>query len=122
MSVRCQWKGEIGCFSNYIASNFFLYSYDARISFKNLLPVLCFLLIVVLFSMLLLKCYLIWITFCAKLCLRTSRSAISSFFSCIFQSGDIKTNPGPTPSSGQCFSVCQWNLNSIAVLNLQRYV
>ena len=40
-----QWRVEIGCFINSIASNFFFCSYDARISFKNLLPVLIFLLI-----------------------------------------------------------------------------
>ena len=60
--------GRIGCCINRIASNFFFCSYDARISFNNLLPVLCFLLIV-LFCILLQKCSLIWITFCAKLCL-----------------------------------------------------
>ena len=31
-------------------------------------------------------------------------------------SADIKTNPGPTPSSGQCFSICHWNLNNITAL------
>ena len=35
-------------------------------------------------------------------------------------SGDIKTNPGPTPSSGQCFSICHWNLNSITVHNFAK--
>ena len=29
-------------------------------------------------------------------------------------SGDIKTNPGPISSSGQCFSIYHLNLNSIA--------
>ena len=27
---------------------------------------------------------------------------------------DIESNPGPRPNSGQSFSVCHWNLNSIA--------
>ena len=120
-----QWRGEIGCFINRIASNFFFCSYDARISFNNLLPVLSFLLIV-LFCVLLRKCSLIRITFCAKLRLGRSRRAISSLFyvfiliyylrwcsSLILRSGDIKTNPGLTPSSGQCFSICHWNLDSI---------
>ena len=30
---------------------------------------------------------------------------------------DIKTNPGPFPSSGQCFSICHWNLNIITAHN-----
>ena len=126
-----QWRGEIGRFIDLIASNFFFYSY-ARISYNNLLPVLSFFLIV-LFCVLLRKCSLIWIAFCAKLRLRRSRRAISSLFyefistyclswcsSLILLSGDIKTNPGPTPSSGQCFSICHWNLNSIAAHNFAK--
>ena len=35
-------------------------------------------------------------------------------------SGDIKTNPGPTPSSGKCFSICHWNLNSITAHNFAK--
>ena len=31
--------------------------------------------------------------------------------------GDIKTNPDPISSSGQCFSICNWNLNSITAHN-----
>ena len=124
-----QWRGEIGCFINRITSNFFFYSYDARISFKNLLSVLSFLLIVV-FCILPRKCSPIWITFLAKLRLGTSRRAISSLFyvfilicyllwcsSLILQSGDINTSPGPIPSSGQCFSICHWNLNNITANN-----
>ena len=101
-----QWRGEIGCFINRIASNFFFCSYDARISFNNLLPVSRFLLIV-LFCILLRNFSLIWITFDAKLRLGTSRRTISSLFymfiliyylrwcsSLILLSGDIKTNPG----------------------------
>ena len=115
-----------------IASNFFFCSYDARISLNNLLPVLSFLLIV-LFCVLLRKCSLIRITFYAKLRLGRSRLAISSLFyvfiliyylrwcsSLILLSGDIETNPGPTPSSGQCFSICHWNLNSITAHNFAK--
>ena len=32
----------------------------------------------------------------------------------ILLSGDIETNPGPKPISGQRFSICQWNLNNIS--------
>ena len=127
-----QWRGESDCFINRIASNFFYCSYDARISPNNLLHVLSFLLIV-LFCVLLRKCSLIRITFFAKLRLGRSRRAISSLFyvfiliyclrwcsSLILLSGDIETNPGPTPSSGQCFSICHWNLNSIAAHNFAK--
>ena len=27
--------------------------------------------------------------------------------------GDVELNPGPKPNSSKCFSICQWNLNSI---------
>ena len=37
--------------------------------------------------------------------------------SLILLSGDIETNPGPTPSSRQCFSICHFNLNSITAHN-----
>ena len=40
--------------------------------------------------------------------------------SLILLSGDIKTNPGPTPSSVQCFSICHWNLNSITTHNFAK--
>ena len=32
----------------------------------------------------------------------------------ILLSGDIETNPGPKAISGQSFSICHWNLNSIS--------
>ena len=34
--------------------------------------------------------------------------------------GDIETNPGPTPCPGQCFSICHWNLNSITAHDFAR--
>ena len=30
---------------------------------------------------------------------------------------DIESNPGPRPNSGQSFSICHWNLNSMAAHN-----
>ena len=56
-------EGEIGSFINRIASNLFFCSYDARISFKNLLTALIFLLIV-LFCILLRKCSLMCMCMC----------------------------------------------------------
>ena len=38
----------------------------------------------------------------------------------ILLSGDIKTNPGPTPSPVQCFSICHWNLSSITADNFAK--
>ena len=35
-------------------------------------------------------------------------------------SGDIESNPGPTHSPGQCFSICHWNLNSITAHNFAK--
>ena len=66
----------------------------------------------------------------AKLRLGTSRLVILSLFyvfiliyyllccsSLILRSRDIKTNPYSISSSGQCFSICHWNLNSITPHN-----
>ena len=124
-----QWRGEIGCFINCIASDLFFCSYNARIPFKNLLPVLSFLL-TVLFCILLRKCSLIWIIFFSKTSSRNILScSIVAFYvftliyyllwcsSLILLIGDIKTNSGPISSSGQCFSICNWNLNSITAHN-----
>ena len=33
---------------------------------------------------------------------------------------DIKLNPGQRPYSGQSFSICHWNLNSIAAHNFSK--
>ena len=69
---------------------------------------------------------------CKTLSRRLCRAISSLFFvfiliyylrgcnSLILLSGDIKTNPGPTPSSWQCFSICHWNLSSNAAHNLAK--
>ena len=47
--------------------------------------------------------------------LRVYFSLLSSMCkSLILLVGDIKTNPNPVSSSEQYFSICHWNLNSIA--------
>ena len=33
---------------------------------------------------------------------------------------DIESNPRPRPNSGQNFSICHWNLNSIVVHNFSK--
>ena len=35
-------------------------------------------------------------------------------------SGDIELNPGPNQDANQCFSVCHWNLNSVALNNFSK--
>ena len=50
--------------------------------------------------------------------LRVYFSLLSSMCkSLILLGGDIKTNPNPVSSSEQYFSICHWNLNSIAAHN-----
>ena len=38
----------------------------------------------------------------------------------VILSGDVELNPGPTPNSGQNFSICHWNLNSIPAHNFSK--
>ena len=41
-------------------------------------------------------------------------------FDLLLLCGDIELNPGPRPNSGQSFSICHWNLNSIAAHNFSK--
>ena len=41
-------------------------------------------------------------------------------FDLVMLCGDIESNPGPRPSSGQIFSIYHWNLNSIAAHNFPK--
>ena len=41
-------------------------------------------------------------------------------FDLLMLCGDIKSNPGPRLKSGQSFSICHWNLNSIATHNFSK--
>ena len=89
-------------------------------------------MLIVLSCVLLRKCSLIRKIFCAKLRLGRSCAIPSLFYvfiliyylqwcsSLILLSGYIEINTGPTPSSGQCFSICHWNLNSITVHNFAK--
>ena len=48
---------------------------------------------------------------------RLLTSVLANFsgkFDLLMLCGDIESNPGPKPNSGQSFSICLWNLNSIA--------
>ena len=47
---------------------------------------------------------------------RFSSSFLANFsgkFNLLVLCGDIESNSGPRPNSGQSFSICHWNLNSI---------
>ena len=35
----------------------------------------------------------------------------------ILLSGDVEINPGPRHNSGEFFSICHWNLNSVSAYN-----
>ena len=39
----------------------------------------------------------------------------------LFMAGDIELNPGPKKTNSSCkFSVCHWNLNSVAAHNFEK--
>ena len=44
----------------------------------------------------------------------------SGKFDLLMLRGDIESNPGPRPNSGQSFSICHWNLNSTAAYNFSK--
>ena len=44
----------------------------------------------------------------------------SGKFDLLMLFGDIESNPGPRPNSSQSFSICHWNLNSIAAHNFSK--
>ena len=44
----------------------------------------------------------------------------SGKFDLLMLCGDIESNPGPRPISGQSYSICHWNLNSIAAHNFSK--
>ena len=44
----------------------------------------------------------------------------SGKFDLLMLCGDIESNPGPRPNAGQSFSICHWNLNSIAAHNFSK--
>ena len=44
----------------------------------------------------------------------------SGKFDLLMLYGDIESNPGPRPNSGESFSICDWNLNSIVARNFSK--
>ena len=47
-------------------------------------------------------------------------ATFSGNFDLLMLCGDIESNPGPRPNSGQSFSIGHWNLNSIATHNYSK--
>ena len=123
-----QWRGGIGNFNYRIASNLLFCTYHFENIFKILLPLFCFLFVLVV-CMIFRKCLNALLNFSPKHQFRNLRFefhhkllsclylAILSYYltwciSTILLFGDIEINPGP--KSRECFSICYCNLNSIS--------
>ena len=126
-----QWRGGVGNFNNRVASNFLLCTYDICSAYRKLISVTCSLLLAsvtmllqTIINLLLLKSYYKFNSFRVRNVLISFLYLIIWYdFAAWFRpflillSGDIETNPGPKPISGQSFSICHWNLNSISAHN-----
>ena len=126
-----QWRWGIGNFNNRVASNFLLCTYDICSAYRKLISVMCSLLLAsvsmflqTIINLLLLKNYYKFNSFRVRNVLISFLYLIIWYdFAAWFRpflillSGDIETNPGPKPISGQSFSICHWNLNSISAHN-----
>ena len=122
-----QYRGEIGSFYNRSTSQIT----DMTISLSNILVnftknVLVYIILLVNMIFLTLldqfsSCNIIYLwNFMTHLFYyRLLTSFFGKFFGKVWLMfcEDIESNPGPRPSSGQSFSVCHWNLNSIAAHN-----
>ena len=122
-----QYRGEIGAFHNRSSKILFVrYCYK----FTNILMCLLLLIFsglafyVVIFINTLKNCtgsilklsiislpLLISYSFLTQLWIYSHRISLS---------GDIELNPGPKRDINQCFSVCHWNLNSVASHNFSK--
>ena len=120
-----QYRGEIGSFYNRSTSQIT----DMTISFFNILVnftknilVYIILLVNMVFLTLhdqFLSCNILYLwNFMPHLFYyRLLTSFLGNFsgkFDLLMLCGDIESNPGPKPNSGQSFSICHWNLNNIA--------
>ena len=123
-----QWRGGIGNFNYRIASNLLFCTYHFENIFKILLPLFCFLFVLVV-CMIFRKCLNAVLNFSPKHQLRNLRFEFHhKLLSCLYLailsyyltwcnstrllSGDIEINL--SPKSRECFSICYWNLNSIS--------
>ena len=120
-----QYRGEIGSFYNRSTSQIT----DMTISLSNILVnftknilVYIILLVNMVFLTLhdqFLSCNILYLwNFMPHLFYyRLLTSFLGNFsgkFDLLMLCGDIESNPGPKPNSGQSFSICHWNLNNIA--------
>ena len=133
--IRCRLVlisgGEVGNFNNRVASNFFPCTYDICSAYRKLISVMCSLLLAsgimflqTIINLLLLKNYYKFHSFRVRNVLISFSYLIIWYdFDAWFRpflillSGDIERNPRPKPISGQSFSICHWNLNSISAHN-----
>ena len=126
-----QYRGEIGSFYNRSTSQIT----DMTISLSNILVnftknVLVYIILLVNMIFLTLldqfsSCNIIYLwNFMTHLFFyRLLTSFLGSFsgkFDLLMLCGDIESNPGPRPNSGQSFSISHWNLNSIAAHNFSK--
>ena len=126
-----QYRGEIGSFYNRSTSQIT----DMTISLSNILVnftknVLVYIILLVNLVFLTLldqfsSCNIIYLwNFMTHLFYyRLLTSFLGNFsgkFDLLMLCGDIKSNPGPRPNSGQSFSICHWNLNSITAHNFSK--
>ena len=126
-----QYRGEIGSFYNRSTSQIT----DMTISLSNILVnftknVLVYIILLVNMIFLTLldqfsSCNIIYLwNFMTHLFYyRLLTSFLGNFsgkFDLLMLCGDIESNPGPRPNSGQSFSICHWNLNSIAAHNFSK--
>ena len=132
MPVRLnQYRGEIGSFYNRSTSQIT----ELTISLFNILVIftenvlIYFILIVNMIFLTLLdqfsSCNIIYLwnfmTYLFYFRLLTSFLAnFSRKLDLLMLCGDIESNPGPRPNSGQSFSSCHWNLNKIAAHNFSK--
>ena len=127
-----QWRGEVGNFSNRMTSNFLLCTYDICRAYRKLISVMCSLLqasvimfLQIIINLLLLKNYYKFHSFRVRNVLISFLYLIIwydfvAWFSpfLILLSGNIETKTKSLEKiSGQSFSICHWNLNSLSAHN-----
>ena len=126
-----QYRGEIRSFYNRSTSqitDMTISLFNILVNFTKNVLVYIILLVNLVFLTLLdqfLSCNIIYLwNFMTRLfyC-RLLTSFLGNFsgkFDLLMLCGDIESNPGPRPISGQSYSICHWNLNSIAAHNFSK--
>ena len=124
-------EGEVGNFNNQVASNFLICTYNICSAYIKFISAMCslFLASVIIFFQTIINLPLLQ-SYYKFHCFRVCNFLVSFLYLIIWYdfaawsrpfliilSGDTETNPGPKPISGQSFSICHWNLNSISAQN-----